>query len=49
VLELLEKALHYDHGLEWLNLQQKTLVEKLKELGGGIKRVVGNKRKCALL
>ncbi|KAG6875070.1 hypothetical protein C0993_010992 [Termitomyces sp. T159_Od127] len=45
VLELLENASDYEHGLQRLNSQQNTLVEKLKELGGGIKKVVGNKRK----
>ncbi|KAG6882394.1 hypothetical protein C0993_010722 [Termitomyces sp. T159_Od127] len=44
-LKLLENVLDYEHGLQCLNSQQKTLVEKLKELGGGIKKVVGNKRK----
>ncbi|KAG6871476.1 hypothetical protein C0995_004295 [Termitomyces sp. Mi166 len=35
VLELLETASDYECGLQRLNSQQKTLVEKLKELGGG--------------
>jgi hypothetical protein len=45
VINALETASDYDHGLERLDSQQRTLVEKLKELGGGIMRVVGNKRK----
>ncbi|KAF5369186.1 hypothetical protein D9615_009952 [Tricholomella constricta] len=45
VLELLDKASDYERGLQRLNSQQKTLVEKLKELGGGIKKAAGNKRK----
>jgi hypothetical protein len=45
VVDPLEKASDYKHGLEHLNLQQK-LVEKLKELGGNIKKLVGVKRKC---
>ncbi|KAG6858779.1 hypothetical protein C0995_013989, partial [Termitomyces sp. Mi166 len=35
VLELPETASDYECGLQRLNSQQKTLVEKLKELGGG--------------
>jgi len=45
IINALETASDYDRGLERLDSQQKTLVEKLKELGGGITRVVGNKRK----
>ncbi|KAG6832873.1 hypothetical protein H0H87_012806, partial [Tephrocybe sp. NHM501043] len=36
VLKVLENASDYEHGLERLNTQDKTLVEKLKEVGGGI-------------
>ena len=45
VVDLLDKASNYEHGLEHLNLQQKVLLEKLTELGGGIKKVAGHKRK----
>jgi chaperonin cofactor prefoldin len=45
VVDLLEKASDYKHGLKRLNSQQKILVEKLKELGGNIKKVAGSKRK----
>jgi hypothetical protein len=45
VVDLLEKASGYEHRLKHLNLQLKILVEKLKELGGSIKKVVGSKRK----
>jgi hypothetical protein len=45
VVDLLDKASNYDQGLECLNSQQKVLLEKLKELGGGIKKVAGHKRK----
>ena len=34
VVDLLENASDYEHGLTWLTSQQKSLVEKLKELGG---------------
>jgi hypothetical protein len=46
VIDLLQMASGYEHGLKHLNSQQKILVEKLKELGGSIKKVVGSKRKC---
>lgn len=45
IIELLENASDYGHRLEQLNTQQKTLVEKLKELGGDVKNVMSNKRK----
>jgi len=45
VVDLLDKASNYERGLERLNSQQKVLLEKLKELGGGIKKVAGHKRK----
>jgi hypothetical protein len=47
LVDLLENASDYEHGLARLNSQKKTLVEKQKELGGGIKTalVVGKKRK----
>jgi hypothetical protein len=45
IIDLLEKASDYERGLTRLNSQQKSLVDKLKELGGGIKKVAGNKRK----
>ena len=37
IVDLLENASDYEHGLEWLNSQQKTLVEKIKDLAKGIK------------
>jgi len=47
VIDLLEKAPDYEHGLMQLNSQQKSLVDKLVELGCGIKKVAlsENKRK----
>lgn len=47
VVDLLERASNYEHGLTRLTSQQKFLVEKLKELGGEVNKVVlpGNKRK----
>ena len=47
IIDLLENASNYEHSLTRLNLQQKSLVDKLKELGGGIKKaaLAGNKRK----
>ena len=44
VVDLLERASDYEHGLAQLTSQQKSLVEKLKELGGGVSKA-GNKRK----
>ena len=47
VVDLLENVYDYEHGLTQLTSQQKSLVEKLKELGGKVKKAVlpGNKRK----
>ena len=47
VLDLLENASDYEHGLAQLTAQQKILVEKLKELGGERKKTAlfRNKRK----
>jgi hypothetical protein len=47
IIDLLENASDYERGLTRLNSQQKSLVNKLKELGSGIKKVAlaGNKRK----
>ncbi|GLB34609.1 putative DDE superfamily endonuclease [Lyophyllum shimeji] len=47
IVDLLENASDFDRGLQRLNSQQKSLVEKLKELGSSIKKatVPGNKRK----
>jgi vacuolar-type H+-ATPase subunit E/Vma4 len=47
IIKLLENASDYERGLTRLNSQQKALVDKLKELSGGIKKVAltGNKRK----
>ncbi|KAG6873487.1 hypothetical protein C0992_008725 [Termitomyces sp. T32_za158] len=45
VVELLENALNYEHGLARLNSQQKGIAEKLRELGGGSKTAVNLKRK----
>lgn len=45
VVEILENASDYERGLERLSSQQKSLAEKLKDLGGGIKKLAGNKRK----
>lgn len=44
IIDLLETASDYECGLTRLNLQQKSLVDKLKELGGAIKKT-RNKRK----
>jgi hypothetical protein len=44
VVDLLENASDYEHGLTQLTSQQKSLVDKLKELGGEVKQA-GNKRK----
>jgi hypothetical protein len=46
VVDLLDKASDYEYGLECLNSQQKVLLEKLEELGRGVKMVAGHKRKC---
>lgn len=45
IVDLLDKASDYERGLERLDSQQKILLEKLKELGGGIKKAAGHKRK----
>jgi hypothetical protein len=47
IIELLENASDYEHSLTRLNSWQQVLVDKLKELSGGIKKVAltGNKRK----
>ncbi|GLB43834.1 putative CENP-B ARS binding protein-like protein [Lyophyllum shimeji] len=47
VVDLLKKAADYERGLTRLTSQQKSLVEKLKELNGEVKKAVllGNKRK----
>ncbi|KAG6850377.1 hypothetical protein C0991_010453 [Blastosporella zonata] len=45
VVELLDEALDYERSLARLDLQQKIIVEKLKELGDRIKKAVRNKRK----
>ena len=44
VAVLLENASDYEHGLTRLNSQQKSLVEKLKELGEKVV-LAGRKRK----
>ena len=48
IIHALETASDYDCGLEHLSSQQKALVERLKELGGGNTRIAGNKRKSML-
>ena len=45
VVDLLENASDYEHSLTRLASQQKTLVEKLKVLGGEGNKLLGNKRK----
>ena len=45
VVDLLENASDYEHGLIRLTSQQKSLVEKLKELGGKGNKLLGVKRK----
>ena len=47
VVGLLENASDYEHGLTQLQVtsQQKTLVEKLKVLGGKGNKSLGKKRK----
>ena len=49
IIMTLENASDYEHGLEQLNSQQKTMVGKLRELGSGINQVVGKKRKSVFL
>ena len=46
IVDLLENMSDYECGLTQLTSQQKSLVEKLKELGGEVKKAVllGNKR-----
>jgi ribosome assembly protein YihI (activator of Der GTPase) len=44
IVDSLETASDYERGLGRLNPQQKYLVDKLKELGGGIEHA-GDKRK----
>jgi hypothetical protein len=46
VIDLLKNASDYEHGLEWLEPRQKTVVDRLMELGGGVKTAIGNNRKC---
>ncbi len=45
VVDLLDKASDYQHGVSRLTTQQKIVVKKLMELGSGIKKIAGNKRK----
>ncbi|KAG6872508.1 hypothetical protein C0992_009551, partial [Termitomyces sp. T32_za158] len=45
VVELLEEASDYEHGLSQLSSHQKNLVDRLLVLGGGQEKIVGNKRK----
>ena len=47
VVDLPDNASDYEQGLTQLTSQQKILVKKLKELGGGVNKALlrGNKRK----
>lgn len=47
VVDILERASNYEHGLEQLTSQQKALVKKLKELSGEVNQeaLPGNFRK----
>ena len=47
IVDLLKNASDYERGLERLNSQQKTLVEKIADLAGGIKDLQNKKRKHA--
>jgi hypothetical protein len=49
VIEALETASDYERGLGRLDEAQKVVVQKLREVGGGIAKVVGKKRQRALL
>jgi hypothetical protein len=46
VINLLENTSDYECGLEQLEPRQKTVVDRLMELGG-VKKAIGNKRKCS--
>ena len=45
VLDTLESASDYERGIEWLDENGKAIVKKLKEWGGDLAKVTGNKRK----
>ncbi|KAK0484423.1 hypothetical protein IW261DRAFT_1416382 [Armillaria novae-zelandiae] len=45
ILNLLDQASDYERGMKRLNSQQKSLVEKLKGLGSGIKNLVSSKKR----
>jgi hypothetical protein len=45
VLEVLEDASDYEHGLARLDSKQKVIVERLCEAAGDLRRTVGKKRK----
>ena len=45
VLDTLESASDYEHGLEHLDEHGKAVVKKLKEWGGDLAKVAGTKRK----
>ncbi|KAK0477074.1 hypothetical protein IW261DRAFT_1421279 [Armillaria novae-zelandiae] len=45
ILDLLDQASDYERGVKHLNSQQKSLVEKLKGLGSGIKNLVSSKKR----
>jgi hypothetical protein len=49
VLEALENAPDYEHGLEILSDVQKHIVNKLREAAGDLSRVTGKKRKHAYM
>jgi hypothetical protein len=46
VIDLLKNASDYEHGLEQSEPRQKMVVDRLMELGGGVKKAIGNKRNC---
>ncbi|KAG6874357.1 hypothetical protein C0992_007832, partial [Termitomyces sp. T32_za158] len=45
IIEFLDKASDYEHALAQLNTHQKSVVERLTDLGGGLKSAVGIKKK----
>jgi hypothetical protein len=45
VLDRLESASDYDRGIEWLDVNEKAIVTKLREWAADLAKIAGNKRK----
>ena len=43
VVEMLEKASDYEMGMQDLNDGEKNIVQKLRELAGDVKKIIGTK------